>query len=121
MGNVSAALLLAVSAVLMGVSNLCLKSSIGRVQGMGASFAFVIAVVRQPVFICGFLLFGLASLLWMRVPTSIGLSVAYPVFVSVTYAVVAIGAMFLFGERLTAPKLLGAALLIAGIFFISRG
>ncbi len=121
MNNVSAALLLAVSAILMGISNLCLKTSIGRVQSSAAAVSFVVSVVRQPVFICGFLLFGIASLIYMRVLTSIALSTAYPVFVSIAFAVVAIGAMMLFGERLTAVKLLGAAFLIAGIFFISRG
>jgi multidrug transporter EmrE-like cation transporter len=121
MSNISAASLLATSAVLMGISNLCLKSSIGRVQSSAASMSFVLSVVRQPIFLCGFLLFGFASVIYMRVLTSISLSTAYPVFVGIAFAVVAVGAMVLFGERLSAPKLLGAALLIAGIAFISRG
>jgi multidrug transporter EmrE-like cation transporter len=121
MTNVSAALLLAASAVLMGISNLCLKSSIGRVQSSAGALAFVVNVVRQPIFLCGFVLFGLASLFYMRVLTAIPLSTAYPVFVSIAFAIVAVGAMMLFGERLSAPKLLGAALLVAGIAVISRG
>jgi multidrug transporter EmrE-like cation transporter len=113
--------MLAASAVLMGISNLCLKSSIGRVQASAGAMAFVLSVVRQPIFIGGFVLFGLASLLYMRVLTSIPLSTAYPVFVSIAFAIVAVGAMMLFGERLSTTKLLGGALLLGGIFFISRG
>ena len=121
MSNASAASLLAASAVLMGISNLCLKTSVGRGQAGAAAVAFIFSVVRQPIFICGFVMFGLASLLYMRVLTSIPLSTAYPVFVSIAFAIVAVGAMMLFGERLTSFKLLGSAFLIAGIFFISRG
>ncbi len=121
MSNASAASLLAASAVLMGISNLCLKTSVGRGQAGAAALSFIFSVVRQPIFICGFIMFGLASLLYMRVLTSIPLSTAYPVFVSIAFAIVAIGAMMLFGERLTSFKLLGSAFLIAGIFFISRG
>lgn len=121
MSNVTSVSVLAASAVLMGISNLCLKSSIGRVQASAGAASFVLGVVRQPIFICGFLLFGVASLLYMRVLTSIPLSTAYPVFVSIAFAIVAVGAMMLFGERLTTPKLLGGVLLLGGIFFISRG
>jgi multidrug transporter EmrE-like cation transporter len=121
MSNLPAALLLIASSVLMGLANLCVKSAINRAQGLGASLSFVIAVARQPMFILGLLLVAIASVVWMRVLSLIGLTTAYPVFVSLTYAVVAIGAIMLFGERLSAQKLLGTAFLIAGIFFISRG
>jgi multidrug transporter EmrE-like cation transporter len=69
----------------------------------------------------GFLLFALSSAIYIRVLTSISLSTAYPVFVSIAFVVVAVGAVMLFGERLTAPKLLGSAFLVAGIAFIARG
>ncbi len=121
MSKLPAAMLLIVSSVLMGLANLCVKSATTRAQGLGASVSFVIAVARQPVFILGMLLVVIASVLWMRVLSLIGLTTAYPVFVSLTYAVVAIGAIMLFGERVSAQKLMGTALLIAGIFFISRG
>jgi multidrug transporter EmrE-like cation transporter len=118
MSNLSSLLWLATAAVLMGISNLCLKSSVGRAQ---VSRSFVLGVVRQPVFLCGFLLFAFASLIYIRALKSISLSTAYPVFVSIAFAVVAVGAMMLFGERLSAPKLLGSVFLIAGIAIIARG
>ena len=121
MSNVSAVLLLGGSAVLMGISNLCLKTSVGRVPSTAASVSFILSVIRQPVFMVGLLLFAAASLAYMRVLTSITLSTAYPVFVSIAFAVVAVGACVAFGERLTAAKLTGAFFLLAGIFFISRG
>ena len=118
MSNLSSLLWLAASAVLMGISNLCLKSSVGRAQ---ASRSFALSLVRQPVFLCAFLLFAFASLIYVRALKSISLSTAYPVFVSIAFAVVAVGAMMLFGERLSVPKLLGSAFLVAGIAFIARG
>lgn len=108
---------LAVSATLMGISNLCLKASLGRAPA-GGLFS---GVIRQPMFWCGFLLFAVSSLIYIRILTSISLSTAYPVFVSIAFAVVAVGAMLLFHERLTTPKLLGSAFLIAGIALIARG
>jgi multidrug transporter EmrE-like cation transporter len=118
MSHWSAVSSLAVSAGLMGISNLCLKAAIGRTQPAGV---LVPALVRQPMFWCGFLLFAICSLIYIRVLTSISLSTAYPVFVSIAFAVVAVGAMMLFEERLTMPKLLGSAFLIAGIALIARG
>ena len=121
MGNFSATVLLIVSSVLMGLANLCVKSATVRAQGLGASVSFVLAVGRQPIFLLGIFLVVIASVVWMRVLSLIGLTTAYPVFVSLTYAVVAIGAILLFGERVNAQKLVGALFLMTGIFFISRG
>lgn len=121
MNNLPAALLLLGSSVLMGLANLCIKSATTRAQGLGTSISFVIAVARQPMFLLGILLVVLGSVIWMRVISMIGLTTAYPVFVSLTYAVVAIGAILLFGERVSAQKLAGTVLLMAGIFFIARG
>lgn len=73
------------------------------------------------MFWCGLLLFVLSSLIYIRALTSISLSTAYPVFVSIAFAVVAVGATILLKERLTTPKLLGSAFLIAGIALIARG
>lgn len=109
---------LAVSATLMGFSNLCLKASLGRAHATGL---FLSGFLRQPTFWCGFLLFAASSFIYIRILTSISLSTAYPVFVSIAFAVVAIGAMMLFHERLTTPKLLGSAFLVAGIALIARG
>ncbi len=108
---------LAVSAALMGVSNLCLKASIVRTPG---SANLVAAVARQPMFWCGCMLFVLSSIIYMRVLTSLSLSTAYPVFVSSAFVVVAVGAMVLFEERLTIQKLLGSAFLIAGIALMAE-
>src|SRR5690349_15320591 len=100
---------LAASAALMGISNLCLKASLSRAQTAGS---VVPGLTRQPMFWCGFLLFAFSSLIYIRVLASISLSTAYPVFVSIAFAVVAVGAMILFDERLTTPKLLGSAFLL---------
>ncbi len=121
MSNLPAALLLLGSSVLMGLANLCIKSATTRAQGVGNSVSFVMTVARQPMFALGILLVVLASVIWMRVISMIGLTTAYPVFVSLTYAVVAIGAILLFGEHLSVQKLAGTGLLLAGIFFIARG
>lgn len=116
MSQWSALSLLSVSAALMGVSNLCLKGAVEHVSGF-----IVSGLPRQPMFWCGFLLFALSSLIYIRVLTSITLSTAYPVFASIAFAVVAVGAVVLFEERLTTPKLLGSAFLVAGIALIARG
>jgi drug/metabolite transporter (DMT)-like permease len=118
--NLPATFMLLGSSVLMGLANLCIKAATTRAQGLGTSVSFVITVVRQPMFMLGIFLVVLASVIWMRVISIIGLTTAYPVFVSLTYAVVAAGAILLFGEHLSVQKLAGTVMLLSGIFFIAR-
>ena len=116
--NLLAFILLFCSASVMGVANLATKTATNRAALIGGSY--YAAILRQPFFYVGVLLVGVASVLWLKVMSSLGLSVAYPLFVGGTYLVVAIGSMFLFGEQLGAQRLIGVTVLFLGIVLVAR-
>lgn len=110
--------LLAVSATLMGLANLATKYAAGRASQLGGSYLF--AVIRQPWFIVGLILVGCASVLWLKVIAMLGLTIAYPIFVGLTYVVVAIGSTYLLGEHMNTLRFAGVAALFLGIVLVSR-
>ncbi|MGY0560311.1 EamA family transporter [Luteimonas sp. A277] len=62
----------------------------------------------------------LASLCWMAAVSRLELSKAYP-FMALNFLLVGALAIPLFGESLTRGKLVGIALVIAGLIALSRG
>jgi drug/metabolite transporter (DMT)-like permease len=62
----------------------------------------------------------LAMLCWMAALTKFELSYAYP-FMSLAFVLILILSAVLFREAITAPKLIGIALIMAGIIISSRG
>jgi multidrug transporter EmrE-like cation transporter len=73
-----------------------------------------------PMFGVG-LLFGAANtFLFARSIKAIPLSVAYPVFTGVSFAVITLAAAFAFGERLSPIHLVGIGFVMAGIVLVTR-
>jgi multidrug transporter EmrE-like cation transporter len=56
---------------------------------------------------------------WILALSRVPVSVAYPML-SVGYVVNAVAAWYLFGESITAQKLVGIAFIIAGVFLVAR-
>jgi len=61
----------------------------------------------------------LASLAWMAALSKFPLSYAYP-FMGLVFALLLIGSIVLFQESVTAPKLIGTALIICGVVIASQ-
>jgi multidrug transporter EmrE-like cation transporter len=57
--------------------------------------------------------------LWIVALSRVDVSVAYPML-SIGYVVNAVAAWYLFGEALTATRLAGIAVIVFGVFLISR-
>ena len=116
-------LLVLFSAGLQVAGTLLLRSGVYRAGGFGASLAEVprglLRLAGQPMFLVGFVLYGLAALVWFRVLSTQPLSLAYPLLVSLTFIFVTLGATTLFHEPMTARKLLGLAVILIGIFVVS--
>jgi len=74
--------------------------------------------VSLPV-IVGLCFYTISALTWIVALKRVQLSIAYPM-ASIGYVIVIIAAYFMLGEPLTGKKLLGIALICAGVFFISR-
>ena len=81
---------------------------------------FLLALLFNPWIISGFVAAFAASVAWMGAMTRFDLSRAYP-FMSLNFVLVLLLADRLFGEPLSAAKLVGIGLIIAGIVVGSQG
>lgn len=79
----------------------------------------LIHMATNPLLIVGIAIFGVSTLLWLFALAKADLSFAYP-FLSLTYLAVLIGGAFLFGDRVTLPRVLGFITIIAGVFIVAR-
>ncbi|GAB4530974.1 MAG: hypothetical protein Kow0063_09640 [Anaerolineae bacterium] len=115
-------LLVLMSAGLQVAGTLLLRAGVDRAGGFAESLAGVpqglLRLAGQPTFDIGFVLYGLAALVWFRVLSTQPLSLAYPLLVSLTFLFVTLGAVTLFQESITVRKLVGLAIILVGIFLI---
>lgn len=111
------------AAMTMG-ANLMLRAGIDAAGGFqaGTAWELVHALFRlflQPLFTAGFVIYFLASVVWFRVVATEPLSLAYPILVSLTFSLVTAGAVILFQEPLSLRKIVGLAVILAGILLVS--
>ncbi|MFB2773259.1 hypothetical protein ACE1AT_28900 [Pelatocladus sp. BLCC-F211] len=115
--------LVILSAGLTVTANILLRIGIIRAGGLGGNPAELLnslfRLVSQPSFDIGFLLYGLASLVWFRVISTEPLNIAYPLLVSMTFVLVTLGATVVFHESMTFRQLAGLAVVLTGIVLIS--
>jgi drug/metabolite transporter (DMT)-like permease len=98
-----------------------IKHGIEQAGGFSPSIAALFQVLRQPAALAGVLLTGISALLWFRILASQKLSTCYPLFVSLTYSLITLGAFFFLHEKMSAQKLVGLAVIIVGITTVARG
>ncbi len=113
--------LLFLTAVLMAVANLLIKHGIVQAGGFGFSLTGLLQLLRQPILVAGCSLTGIAAILWFRVLATQKLSTCYPLFVSLTYSLITIGAVYFLHEKMSAQKLLGLVVIVVGITTVARG
>lgn len=85
----------------------------------GEKLSFMIRLLLNPLVISGFASAFIASLTWMMALTQFELSFAYP-FMSLSFVVVILLSVILFGDTLTLNKVFGTILLLISLFIISR-
>jgi multidrug transporter EmrE-like cation transporter len=73
-----------------------------------------LAVATSPPVILGLFCFGLSALVWLFVLSKIPLSTAYP-FVALGIAITVAAGRLMFDEPLSAAKLFGVSLIVAGV------
>ncbi len=118
------------TAVLLGVvlvglvgSQLCVKAALERCGGVSFGGpqprAGLGRALLQPMLWAGVALTGAAAVTWLAVLSRLSLSVAYP-FLSFSYVLMLFAARLLYHEEITWPKLLGVALVCAGVILVGR-
>lgn len=116
--------LVAMTAVITMAANFLMRAGITRSGGFNppdvpdALVAFL-RLLFDPLFAIGFLAYFFAGLVWFRVVASEPLSLAYPLLVSMTFALVTSGSVLLFNEPLSLQKICGLLVILTGIAMVS--
>jgi multidrug transporter EmrE-like cation transporter len=76
-------------------------------------------VALQPFIVGGLACYVVSVALWIVALSRVDVSIAYPML-SIGYVVNAFAAWYLFGEALTPLRLTGIAVIVLGVFLISR-
>ena len=113
-------LLVVLSALFTVSANLLMRGGVLRAGGFSLSLASALSLCSQPLFLAGFILYGVAALIWFRVLSVANLSTSYPLLVSLTFILVTLGAVFFFKEPVSTQKLVGIAVIVAGIVLVAR-
>jgi multidrug transporter EmrE-like cation transporter len=118
------ALLIGVSVCLSAVGQMLLKAGVGapRVREAAAAGSipdFLIAVAGSWLVWVGLVVFGVSVLLWLNVLTRVEVSTAYP-FVALGLILTAAMGYLFFGEAMSAGKIVGIALIAAGVVLVAR-
>jgi drug/metabolite transporter (DMT)-like permease len=113
------ALLLA-SVALGGAGQLVFKAAVNRIGALQFAPGTVAELASSPLLWLGLFIYGASALLWLVALMRLDLSFAYP-FIGLTYVIVLGGAAVFFNDRITPLRVLGAAVIVAGLVVIAWG
>ena len=121
--NQRAFLLVGLAAILTATANLLLRVGVVRAGGFNLEldrmWSEARALAAQPLFLVGFVCYGLAAVVWFSALSKANLSVAYPVLVGLTFVLVTVGSVAFLQEGLTWVGVMGMVLILAGVALVS--
>jgi drug/metabolite transporter (DMT)-like permease len=79
----------------------------------------LVPILKTPQVAIGFLCYALSAVLWIAVVSNVDLSLAYPM-VSLAYVIVFVASWLFLGEHISALRLVGLLIIVAGVIVISR-
>jgi drug/metabolite transporter (DMT)-like permease len=85
-----------------------------QLQELDSKFLYLAHFLLRPWVIAAFFFTFLGGITWILAISKLELSQAYP-YVAITYVVVSAAGVFLFGETLSAQKVIGTAVVTSGI------
>jgi len=78
-----------------------------------------IKVASNPFIVAGLGCYAISVVVWIMALSRVEVSLAYPML-SIGYVVNALAAWYLFGEALSAQRLVGIGTIIIGVFLVAR-
>ena len=118
-------ILIIIAATMMSFGSLGLKGAIEAIGGFGGNISTIhkdiFALMINPIFIVGIILYGAGTLVWMRVISTEPLSIGYPILMSMAFATITVGAAVFFKESITMPKIIGMLIIVVGVVIASNG
>lgn len=122
MNRISFALIIA-GVLLNAAAQLLLKAGATRVGAFDFSFDNIVPVslklMGQWPIMAGLTCYVVSVVVWVMALSRVPVSVAYPML-SIGYIVNAFAAYWLFGESLSAQKLVGIGVIIVGVWLVAR-
>lgn len=112
-------LLVILTAACTAVANLLMKSGIARTGVFSLSLAEFNLLGRQPAFVTGLLLVGLAGVMWFKILSIEKVTTCYPLFVGLTYVFLSLGAVYFLSERLSFQNALGVGVIVLGMAIVA--
>ena len=115
--------LLLTGVLLNAGAQLLLKAGTNRIGEFAFSMDNLVPigarVATSPHILAGLGCYVVSVVVWILALSRVPVSVAYPML-SIGYIVNAVMAWWLFGESITAQKLVGIAFIIAGVWLVAR-
>ena len=115
--------LLMLGVLLNAAAQLLLKAGANRVGEFAFSMDNLVPVgsrlATSPPILAGLACYAVSVVVWIMALSRVPVSVAYPML-SVGYIVNAFAAWMLFGESLTAQKLVGIGFIVVGVYLVAR-
>ena len=116
--------LLTLSVISNATANLLLKAGVQKLGGFSLEkanlFAELLRAATNPFIAGGLILYGFSFVLWLKVLTTNDLSRSYPIFVTFVFILTTVGSAKLFGENVSAIRIIGMIIAIIGIYVIAR-
>jgi multidrug transporter EmrE-like cation transporter len=95
-------------------------NAVGRFEFSAANIVPVgMKLAFEPHIMGGIACYVVSVVVWILGLSRVEVSIAYPML-SVGYVLNAVAAWYLFGESMTAQKLIGIAFIVAGVFLVAR-
>jgi multidrug transporter EmrE-like cation transporter len=79
----------------------------------------LVPILKVPQVFLGFVCYGISAVLWIAVVSNVDLSLAYPM-VSLAYVLVFLASWLFLGEQISAMRIAGLVVIVAGVLVISR-
>ena len=109
--------------LLNAAAQLFLKAGTNRIGEFAFSLENVMPIgmkiASSPFILSGLACYGVSVVVWILGLSRVPVSIAYPML-SVGYIVNAFAAWFLFGESVTAQKLVGIGFIVVGVYLVAR-
>ncbi len=115
--------LILVGVLLNAIGQLALKASVNDMGAIELSWAAsaptAMRLMVEPWLWVGLFCYGISVVVWILALSRVDVSVAYPML-SIGYIVNALAAWSLFGEAMTANRVLGIGIIMLGVFVLAR-
>jgi multidrug transporter EmrE-like cation transporter len=115
--------LILVGVLLNAAAQLLLKAGTNAVGSFEFAAANALPVgvklALEPHILGGIACYVISVVVWILALSRVEVSIAYPML-SIGYVVNAVAAYYLFGEAVTATRLVGIGIIILGVFIVAR-